>query len=234
MGPSESHPAAGRISSASREALLGVLWASRVPLDTAAIAGELGLHANGVRRRLWQLRELGLVERERIQVGVGRPRDRWRIAPRAYAEIERSHTGWLIARSLAGAIASGGPDPRELESAGEELGHQLIARWGARPGSDPLVFIDRALEALGFTADRTIDDTTVCYRLTTCPYAELVRVNPTAVCTLHKGVMRSLLAAAEPEAVLTAFEPGDPKREGCLVQARLPPRAPGDDGTLQT
>ncbi|MGD0197297.1 MAG: hypothetical protein ABSC56_05250 [Solirubrobacteraceae bacterium] len=223
MNPVESHSVSLRNSGASGEELLRVLWASRAPLETAAIARELGLHVNGVRRRLVRLRAQGLVERERVQGGVGRPRDQWRIAPRAFAEVARGDTGWLIASSLLEAI-SGGADLPAVESSGEQLGRELLARWGARVRAGPLM--DRALEALGFTTERTVEDDMLHYRLTRCPYAALVQVNPAIVCTLHKGVARSLLAAAEPDAVLTSFEPGNPEVEGCWIRARLPGPGP--------
>jgi hypothetical protein len=38
------------------------------------------------------------------------------------------------------------------------------------------------------------------------------------VCTLHRGITAGLLAALDPKAKLTRFEPHDPTRAGCLVE----------------
>ena len=52
------------------------------PLDTATIAGRLGLHPNGVRVVLQRLEHRGVIAREEARGGVGRPRALWRLTPR--------------------------------------------------------------------------------------------------------------------------------------------------------
>ncbi len=202
----------------TEQRLVVLLRRSPEPLDTATLARRLKLHPNGVRLQLQRLEGRGLVARGHSRDGVGRPRDLWRIAPRAIAEADRPHTGWAIARSLARTIPPTASRLREVERAGAQMGVELAGELGPGAGHDPARALSHALEALGFEPERLEDGDTLRYRLMTCPYAEAVRENPPVVCTLHRGVIRGVLDAVAPEMRLTGFEPHDPDEAGCLVE----------------
>ena len=209
--------------------LIDLLRASDEPLDTATIAGRLGLHPNGVRTQLQRLARGGLVESRAAQGDVGRPRTLWRITPRAIAEADLPHTGWAMARSLARAIPATPERLREVEEAGVDLGLELAADLGAASrgaGSDS---IDHALAALGFAPRRLDDGAVTRFELRTCPYAEAVRENPAVVCTLHRGIVRGVLQAVGSDAELTGFTPRPPDVAGCIVEITAP--APPADAT---
>jgi predicted ArsR family transcriptional regulator len=159
---------------------------------TAELAEGLQLHVNGVRRQLEQLREAGLVERQQLSHGRGRPRDEWLVArgaqpggktPRAYNDL----SGWL-----ARAIPASQGRVRQIERTGREIGRELAPAPAEELGES----LREVLTALGFS-----------------PAVEAGAV----VCALHKGMTRGLLDVLAPNARLTAFEPRDPDRAGCLV-----------------
>lgn len=205
----------------TEDQLILLLRESDGALDTATISRRLRLHPNGVRRKLQQLVARGIVERERAQEGIGRPRDLWRLGARAIAETDRPHTGWAIARSLARAIPATPARLREVDDAGAELGREFAAQLGPIPESDSLDMLDHALEALGFEPRRSASGADGAqYKLTVCPYAEAVRVNPQVVCTLHRGIIRGVLDEIDPAYELTRFEPKDPDCAGCIVGLR--------------
>jgi DNA-binding MarR family transcriptional regulator len=65
----------------TRARLYALLRAADAPVDTADLAQAVGLHPNGVRTHLDQLRAAGLVTRSRAPQDRGRPRDTWSIDP---------------------------------------------------------------------------------------------------------------------------------------------------------
>lgn len=191
-------------------------------LGTAEIAERLGLHPNGVRVQLRRLLARGLVEREQERGGAGRPRDLWHLSARAVTESGRPHVGWAIARSLARAIPATGERLTEIESAGAALGAEFAHGLGLTRGEDPVDGLSHALDAMGFAPERTDTAGGVCHRLMTCPYADVVGVNPAVVCTLHKGMVRGVLEQLGSGGRVTRFEPRDPDEAGCIVEVELP------------
>ena len=205
----------------TEQRIVDLLRSSAEALDTADVATRLGLHPNGVRLHLQRLETNGLVEHELVREGIGRPRDSWRVSPRAIAEADMPHTGWAMARSLARAIPATPARLKEVEAAGVEMGEELVERLGPSLASEPAAALDQALEALGFDPERTDNGEQIRYRLMTCPYAEAVRENPAVVCRLHRGVIQGVLASVAPGAALTGFEPKDPDLAGCVVEVAL-------------
>jgi predicted ArsR family transcriptional regulator len=194
--------------------LFALLQSLKREASTQELAEKLGLHVNGVRRHLDRLREEGLIERVRARGERGRPRDRWSIDAQAQPRGERPRAYGDLARWLARAIVTGPARLRETERAGREIGRELApaAQRSARG-------FERVLVALGFQPDLKIEaNGAVHCRLCNCPYRDSVRENPELICTLHKGITVGLLDQLAPEARLTAFEPRDPDRAGCVVE----------------
>jgi predicted ArsR family transcriptional regulator len=200
----------------TRARLFALLTELKRQASTQELAEALGLHVNGVRQHLERLQRAGLVERHRARYGRGRPRDQWSVSaeakpggerPRAYSDL----AGWL-ARVIP-------PTPgrlREVEQIGREIGGELVPSDAART---PQGF-EQLLSSLGFQPDLTIeDDGSLRCELCNCPYRDSVRENQAAVCTLHRGITAGILAELAPGASLTKFEPHDPERAGCVVEA---------------
>jgi predicted ArsR family transcriptional regulator len=198
----------------TRARIFALLVERRAAMSTEELAGPLGMHVNGVRRHLELLHDAGLVERRRSRGARGRPGDRWLVAadarpggesPSGYADL----AGWL-----ARTIPSGPARLGAIERAGQEIGRELAPHTAG----DPLERFRSALAALGFQPVIERDAHGFACRLGNCPYRDSARQSPEVVCTLHRGITAGLLAALDPKAKLTRFEPHDPTRAGCLVE----------------
>jgi predicted ArsR family transcriptional regulator len=195
----------------TRARLLALLRESGRPVATAELAELAGLHPNGVRNHLEQLREVGLVERERSSSGRGRPRDEW-TATGAELDGETSATGDLV-RWMARAYPTGRSNLRRIESVGREAGLEIAVE----PGTDSRRSFVLALNALGFEAEDGEREGGFCCRLGRCPYREAVHENQEVICALHRGLTQGLLETADRRFRLEEFQPRDPDRAGCVI-----------------
>lgn len=202
----------GLLAQPTRAALYAAIRDGDGAATTEDLARRLGLHVNGVRRHLDLMREAGLLDRDRIRHGRGRPRDAWSIAPGAAVGGDENYAD--LARWLARAISPRPAALRRVEETGRKVGRAI----GVEADLPLDVAIERAFTALGFepTAERSGDGTVSC-RLGNCPYRASARENPDAVCRLHRGLTVGLLEQLEPGAGLTRFEPHDPDEAGCVV-----------------
>ncbi|HEX8959132.1 MAG TPA: helix-turn-helix domain-containing protein, partial [Solirubrobacterales bacterium] len=73
----------------TRARIFALLVERRGAIGTEALAEQLDLHPNGVRRHLERLHRAGLVERRRSRGERGRPGDRWSVAAGAHPGGER-------------------------------------------------------------------------------------------------------------------------------------------------
>jgi predicted ArsR family transcriptional regulator len=211
--PGQSGDALGQ---PTRARLFAELVRLRRPAGTEELAERLDLHPNGVRRHLERLREAGLVSRERGGGERGRPRDRWLVDPAASPGGERPAAYADLAVWLARAIPAKPSRLRELERAGREIGRELAPAAIA----EPLDSFRATLAALGFRPEaEVLSGGRLRCRLGNCPYRDSVRANADAICGLHRGITAGLLDRIEPAARLAAFEPHDPERAGCLIEA---------------
>jgi predicted ArsR family transcriptional regulator len=195
----------------TRARLVEELEALGRPASTGELARALGLHVNGVRRHLARLRRAGVVERRVAHRERGRPRDEWTLARRVAGGPGRTYRD--LSRWLARAFPEGPGSLGAVEATGREIGRELAPRSeGSAAG------FREALAALGFEPRLEVGPAgTVRCRLCNCPYAASVRERPEVVCTLHRGITSGLLEAVEPKAKLTAWEPHDPDRAGCVA-----------------
>ncbi len=205
----------------TRARIFALLVERRASVGTEALAEQLDLHPNGVRRHLERLHRAGLVERRRSRGERGRPGDRWSVAAGAHPGGERPSGYADLARWLARAVPAAPRRLREVEQAGREIGHELAPA----ECDDPVDGFRQAIAALGFQpvveegkrAEGGETESGFACRLENCPYRDSVRANPDVVCTLHRGLTEGLLAELDPGARLVRFEPRDPDRAGCLV-----------------
>jgi predicted ArsR family transcriptional regulator len=202
------------LAQSTRAGLFDLLAEARQPLATEALAAELGLHVNGVRRHLERLAEVGLVERAKVRGGRGRPRDQWSIAASASPGGGRPEAYSDLARWLTRTLDSRRGGLRQLERSGREIGQELVP-----PDSKPSAeSFQAALSALGFQPELQVDEQgTARCRLCNCPYRDSVVESPDVVCTLHRGITAGLVDVLAPEGSLTVFEPHDPDRAGCEI-----------------
>lgn len=207
------------LSQPTRARLFALLGELARPAGTVELAEQLNLHPNGVRVHLERLERDGLLVRESEPQARGRPRDVWKIAPDAApgGRPPRAYTD--LVRWLARATGSGSRGLRGIETAGREIGRELASDRGAT-GEDAL---QTTLTALGFQPRAPVHaDGRVTICLGNCPYRDAVRENQPVICTLHRGITRGLLDVMAPGVRLTAFEPHDPDRAGCLIKLAEP------------
>jgi predicted ArsR family transcriptional regulator len=199
-GPVEPAPEADRLSilkalgDNTRYAIYLELARSPAPLATGEIADTLDLHSNTVRPHLERMREVGLVERESHQQGVGRPQHRYRLAADAPSLGLEPPTFPLLARLLARAAKSAGVTSDEAAEIGREEGQADARRIGAGSCLDALVL---QLTRLGFDPAIVTDDDITTVAFTHCPFADLAAEHPDIVCHLHRGLVEGLVDGYE-------------------------------------
>lgn len=213
MSPDDENVAA----QPTRARILRILREEGRAVETAELAATLGLHPTGVRLHLERLRTAGLVRAERVVHGRGRPRHAW--AP-AGAAADPPDAGAVLSVWLAGALAAGAREARDVEEVGRAAGRELGA---ARRGEDPARAVRGVMASLGFQPREHGAAGRSCLTLGNCPYRDAVRANRDAICTLHRGLVRGVLDAVEPRARLTRFVPHDPDAAGCEVEVDCEP-----------
>jgi predicted ArsR family transcriptional regulator len=204
----------GTLAQPTRARIFAFLVEKRAPADTQEIAARFGLHPNGIRQHLERLEEGGFVVRSRERVGAGRPRDIWTVSPQAHPGGAPPRAYAELASWLARAIPATDARLREVERSGHEIGAELAPPRVA----DPAAGFRDALAALGFEPTLERGERGYSCRLGNCPYSGAVTENQAVVCGLHRGITAGILAALDPDAKLTGFEPHDPERGGCLVE----------------
>lgn len=209
------------LSQPTRAQVFAMLGELRRPASTVELAERLGLHPNGVRLHLEQMREAGLVQRRRERIARGRPRDAWTISPDAQPGGDPPSGYAQLARWLVRSLASSGTRVRDMEATGRRIGHMLPAADTDEHGAEQRLF--DTLTALGFQPEREpMGKDRVTYRLRNCPYREAVHERQPLVCALHRGLTSGMLETIDPDSKLVGFEAKDPDLAGCLVRVRGP------------
>jgi predicted ArsR family transcriptional regulator len=206
-------PVEGALAQPTRARIFAFLVEKRAPADTQEIAARFGLHPNGIRMHLERLEEGGFVVRSRERIGAGRPRDIWTVSPQAHPGGTPPRAYADLANWLARAIPTSPARLREVERAGRGIGAELAPA----PGADPAARFRDALAALGFEPTLEREEGGFSCRFGNCPYSNAAGENREIVCGLHRGITAGILAALDPGAELTRFEPHDPERAGCVV-----------------
>jgi predicted ArsR family transcriptional regulator len=200
----------------SRARLFELLTELRRPAGTDELAAELDLHPNGVRMHLERLREAGLVSRERTPQGRGRPRDMWTIASGARPGGDPPSGYGDLGRWLSRVLARGKASQRAIETAGREIGRELVPIRGDA-SAEQTVFA--TLVSLGFQPEREPHvPGRLTYRLCNCPYRDAANESQAVVCTLHRGITRGVLESIAPDTKLERFVPHDPYTAGCTIE----------------
>ena len=185
----------------SRAQVLEHLRSTGAAEPVAAVATAVGLHENTARFHLDALIESGLVHRQvESRRQPGRPRVLYQADPvpnpQRFYELAA-----VMVRHFAGPMVDRGI---RAESAGLAWGAELRAGLPKEPG-EALSRLVGCLTSLGCRPE-LVDGTTPTIGVRPCPYSDLSQDHPDTVCRVHLGVMRGLLADADPWEV-TALEP---------------------------
>lgn len=163
-------------------------------MDVFALAEQLGLRPNGVRRHLELLLRTELIStRFATKKGPGRPRLLYEAKPSA----SRERVGYpLLADMLASAVGRFG-NAHAAEQEGRHWGRLLIKRPAAGAtldAKDAAASLTGMLDRLGFAPEAEPTGSGLRLDLHSCPFLDTARTHPDVVCSLHLGLMRGALA----------------------------------------
>lgn len=207
----------------TRARIFALLSELRRPAGTDELAGQLGLHPNGVRIHLERMMSAGLVERRRERQPRGRPRDSWSISPNAMPGGDPPTAYSDLGRWLVRAIVSSNVSEQEVEEAGLRIGRDMAPTVPAEEAVEKEQQLFDVLTSLGFQPHREAESSAeLTYCLTNCPYRDVVRERQALVCSLHRGMTRGILEVLDEHSALTGFLPKDPDVAGCLIEVEGP------------
>lgn len=174
--------------------VLAALRSRTEPSMIGDLADELGVHPNTVRHHLRALVAAGHVEELRADAAHGRGRPAVRY---------RATAGTDSPDDLLAALAA---EVSTLDAA-RELALRAGARWaaGQRRGADAI----RLMKEQGFDPAHVAEGIV----LRACPLAAAAAAAPEVVCTVHLGLLRTLL----PDRDVDLRPGGHP--QGCLLTA---------------
>ena len=184
--------------SASRRRVLALVGESS-GTTVAQAARQLGGHPNSSRLQLHALAQDGLVRCEVLSTkGRGRPARVYRITTRGRQTLARHHQGYLsLTRVFTGQLMSAGDAlaarevgrqwGRELAESAEGVDAQRSTESLADDNTDRLCAL---LASLDFSPERGDNGE---LRLHTCPFVDQARADPDVVCTIHQGLIDSVL-----------------------------------------
>jgi len=192
--------------------ILSLVQQAPTGVTTAEVAAKTGLRPSTVRSHLDHLVGAGLLVKARANSGLPY-RPAWRYRPAATDPAPTLYR-YLLAAVLQ-HLAAAGDDTR---SGAVHVGF----RWGRLlgRGHHPVAAVMEVLRALGFNPrEMTSGGTGTEIHLLACPYLQLVRRHPDAMCGIHAGIIRGVLhRTGEPDhdVVLEPF--GAPA--ACVVRLR--------------
>jgi predicted ArsR family transcriptional regulator len=189
-----------------RNEVLELVRAAATGVTSAEVAAKTGLRPSTARTHLQNLVEGGLLVRARASAGLPyRPAWRYRTAP---ADPAPTTYRLLIAAVLEHLAASVNATRAEAGIVGQRWGASMAKVVKIRPDITDTVMT--VLESLGFSprlVPRDPAEATVELHLMTCPYLELVRAHPDAMCGLHAGIITGLLQASGTPGGAAVLEP---------------------------
>jgi predicted ArsR family transcriptional regulator len=179
----------------TRYAIYLELARASAPRSTAEVAETLGLHANTVRPHLERMREVGLLDVYTDNRGsVGRPQNRYALAPDAPSLGLEPPAFPVLARMLADVAAAAGAPVDLSAEAGAEQGKALAeTRAGRGPRKTCVDAVTSMLAELGFDPATVTEGNLATIAFTHCPYAELAAAHPEVVCHLHRGLVEGFV-----------------------------------------
>jgi predicted ArsR family transcriptional regulator len=175
-------PALGR----RRAEVLRHLREAGCPLTAAAVAERLGMHLNTARFHLDALTEQQYADRRpEERSSPGRPQ----VLYEARAGRDGARGYRLLARMLAGMVASLDPGGDEAVETGRRWGRELVDEFS--PAGDALDRLHGLMEAVGFAPETRRDEGEL--RLHHCPFREVAVEHTGVVCRMHLGLIQGAL-----------------------------------------
>lgn len=197
-------------------------------LTVDAIADQVGLHPNAVRRHLRRLGAAGLLAAQRDDpAGRGRPSMRYTLAG---VEVPRNAAHQELVRMLVGALSRTGATAEEVERFGRDYGLTLESRGG---GADRIgeVFAQLGFAPTELTSARDRADGRLSIKLGHCPFREAVSApGGELICHLHRGLAQGVAERAAATGRVVDLVVRDHNEAGCTMDfAGLHGPAPDDD-----
>ncbi len=193
-------PVGSRSSSGLRRELL-IRLRHDGPSSPDQLAARIGASRTGVLQQLRALEQAGLVSRQTLRHGVGRPRHLYDVTPDAQDLFPSNYDG--LASGLLEAIgAVGGSDLVEEVFAARrrQMGERIRRQLNERVGPDaPLAERVRELaviqDAQGYLAEAVVDtDGTITMREHNCAIFDVAR-GARAACEAELAMFRDILGA---------------------------------------
>ncbi|SEM66851.1 hypothetical protein E3O25_14845 [Cryobacterium sp. TMT1-3] len=172
------------LASPIRRSVLDFLVASGVPQSAADVAAQMNLHVTTARFHLDQLLAARLIEREPDRSGQrGRPRIRFTAVVAAQGNPQNQ-----LSHALASVLAEDDDGGRARAiRAGEKWSEAFAGGLATSSGTGAAPLVD-LLERLEFAPQLNEEQQSIA--LTTCPFREAARENPTVVCSVHLGLIQ--------------------------------------------
>jgi predicted ArsR family transcriptional regulator len=166
-----------------RSDILEIVRAADTGLTTHEVAAKIGLPVSTARSHLDGLVHAGLLVKARASRGLPL-RPPWRY--RAAAADPAPTTYRLLLAAVLDDFGATGEDTRSAAARiGERWGRHLAAANTSDGGATSAVLaVLEALERPGPPAE---------VHLRTCPYLQLVKKHPDAMCGMHAGIVRGVL-----------------------------------------
>jgi predicted ArsR family transcriptional regulator len=159
------------------------------------IGVDAGVTATAVRHRLVRLLGMGLISRETVRSGRGRPHHVYRVTQSGLRELGDNYADlaqilWREIRNIE--------EPAVRERVASRVEEALVRQLGKvserAPLNDRMAQLTSALQERGFQVE--VDQTGLLpvLRENNCPYLELASEDP-AICELEQAVFRRVLGA---------------------------------------
>ncbi len=154
---------------------------------------DLGVTATAVRQRLMRLQSLGMVTREVVRAGRGRPRHIYCVTESGIRELGDNYSE--LATVLWFELSS--IDDREVRAqVFHRIQNALVARYGSNVQGESLQDrIEQLCDALvdrGFDVEVDVSGDLPILRENNCPYLELASSHP-EICELERSVFKRIL-----------------------------------------
>lgn len=216
-GSAELQKQARALGDPTRHAIFRDIADASDPVAVATLTARHGLNHNAVRQHLAKLVDAGLVVESKAPAsGRGRPRLVYRVDPSAESRWGVTGPYERLSHLLTEIIRSG-DEPLEV---GRRAGRKYHVAE-----TDPDAVVDGITEAMlreGFDPQVCRQGANVDIVLGTCPYLSAALIDPETACALHLGIAQGV--AENTGVIVDELAARDPRRAGCRLRLRTPPR----------
>ena len=197
MSSTDTNPAAHELRSVDRDLLRALRGADSVGIGELTEA--LGVTATAVRQRIERLLQLGLIERQKVVAGRGRPTYQYRLTINGHRQAGANATA-LAEAMWEEILAIDDPQVRGqvIAAIGARLGREYAARLESDDGDDS--FETRMNKLSDMLAQRQIDTQVIAsgelpvLDIGVCPYPSLTDASEDrAMCRLEEQMISEAL-----------------------------------------